>query len=123
MTPRPASVKNESRELACKQTIYPVAGERRVVNPLTILLAKIKTRGIANKVELDVSAALKGKAPARLVIDLSKAPRKERADDARKLLGGSAGGPVLLFAADSVGLAYLHRTCGLCLQRRLHCRQ
>ncbi len=42
----------------------------------TILMAKIKTKGIANEVELGVSAVLKGKAPARLVIDLSKASRK-----------------------------------------------
>ena len=74
----------------------------------TILMAKIKTKGIANEVELGVSAVLKGKAPARLVIDLSKASRKEHADEARKLLGGSAERAVLLFTADSVGLAYLH---------------
>jgi hypothetical protein len=73
----------------------------------TILTARIKTKDIVNKVELEVSEALKGKAPAALVLDLSDAP-KERADAARKQLLAAAGRPVLFFSADDTQTGYLH---------------
>ena len=73
----------------------------------TILVARLKNKDLANKIVLDVSATLKGKPPATLVIDLSDAPKGE-ADAARKRLTASADRPVLFFATDGAQSGYLH---------------
>jgi hypothetical protein len=75
----------------------------------TILVARLRNKDVAGKVELEVSAALKGKAPAALGVDLGQAPA-EHADAARKQLSRSAGRPVLLFAGKGkgAGAGFLH---------------
>ncbi|MFI5381986.1 MAG: hypothetical protein ACHRHE_22045, partial [Tepidisphaerales bacterium] len=72
-----------------------------------ILTAKVSGKDIGAKIELEVIDVLKGKAPARLSVDLGKAAA-EHAKAARTQLGAFADQPVLLFAAPQVGRAYLH---------------
>ncbi len=62
-----------------------------------------------DRVELQVTGALKGKAGAKVTIDLSKAPQ-QHAEAARKQFAAAAGEEMLLFAGryEDKDLAYLH---------------
>jgi hypothetical protein len=76
----------------------------------TILTVRLKGKQIGDMVAFEVVAALKGKAPAGLTVDLAKAP-KEHADAARRLLAARPDQPVLFFLAGKDGPkfgAFLH---------------
>ena len=75
----------------------------------TILAARVKGGKIADRVDLAVTSVLKGKAPAALSIDLSKAG-PQHADLARKHLSALAGRPALLFVGGrrGAGAGFLH---------------
>lgn len=75
----------------------------------TILMLKAKDRQAGDRAELVVSGALKGKAPAGLTVDLTKAP-KQHAEAARKQLAATFGQTLLLFVGkfEDKELGYLH---------------
>ncbi len=75
----------------------------------TILAAKVPAGKIADTAELEVTSALKGKAPKKLTIDLTKAP-KQHGEAARKQLAAESGRLALLFVGkyEDKELGYLH---------------
>jgi len=74
-----------------------------------ILRVKVAGKVVGDAVELPVVAALKGAKPAKITVDLTKAP-KAHADAARKTLSAAVGREALLFSgkyeAETIG--YLH---------------
>ncbi|KKN03752.1 hypothetical protein LCGC14_1104490, partial [marine sediment metagenome] len=74
-----------------------------------ILLAKAVRKDNTDSVELTVLGVLKGKAPAKLVVDLSQAP-KEHAKATRQRLAGTFGQTVMLFGGkyQDERIGYLH---------------
>lgn len=74
-----------------------------------ILMVKTKAKQVGDRAELAIIGALKGKAPARLTIGLTKAP-KQHGEAARKQFAAAFGETMLLFAGkyEERLLAYLH---------------
>ncbi|KPK84060.1 MAG: hypothetical protein AMJ81_06620, partial [Phycisphaerae bacterium SM23_33] len=75
-----------------------------------ILKATVAAKDIGDSVELTVEGSLKGKAPGRITLDLTKAVNKQHAEAARKQLAATAGQTVLLFAGkyEDQEKAFLH---------------
>ena len=73
-----------------------------------ILITRVKTREIANRVELELVSAIKGRAPAILFFDMSSTP-EQHAKATREQLRSLGGKPMLLFIADQkIERSYLH---------------
>ena len=75
----------------------------------TILVVQIKGKQVADRTEFEVVKALKGDAPAGVIVDLTKqASTPEQSAAVRKHLAAFAGEPMMLAAATAQKEAYLH---------------